>query len=72
MRLTERQRRQLQAAAVFGADNVSKITASIQGENPDAFWNESNWWERNFYHQPATSEGYVLPCKSFVQLTMKA
>jgi len=71
MRLTERQRKQLQAAAIFGSEYVNKIAETIQRENPNAFWSESNWYERNFYHQPRTSEGCVLPCKSFVQPTIR-
>ena len=71
MRITERQRGLLKAAAVFGGEQVSKIAHTIQQENPDAFWNESNWYERKFFHQPRTSEGYVLPCKSYVQPTIR-
>lgn len=71
MRITEQQRSQLKAAAVFGGEQVSKIANTIQQENPDAFWSESNWYERNFFHQPRTSEGYVLPCKSYVQPTIR-
>lgn len=54
MRLTDRQRSQLRAAAIFGGDHVSKVAAALQLENPEAFW-----------HEPM-SYGFTIPHRSFV------
>jgi hypothetical protein len=52
MKLTNYQRSQLKAAACFGGEQISKVAASLQRENPDAFWRESELAQRDFYHQP--------------------
>ena len=52
MKLTNYQRSQLKAAACFGGDQIDKIAASLQQENPYAFWRESELDQRDFYHQP--------------------
>jgi hypothetical protein len=60
MKLTEYQRSQLKAAAVFGGDQIDKVAASLQRENPGAFWRESELDQRDFYHQPmALHRSYV-------------
>lgn len=60
MKLTEYQRSQLRAAACFGGDQIDKVAASLQRENPAAFWRESELSQRNFYHQPmALHRSYV-------------
>jgi len=60
MKLTEYQRNQLKAAAVFGGDQIDKVAASLQRENPAAFWSESELDQRDFYHQPmAAHRSYV-------------
>lgn len=65
MKLTDRQRSQLKAAAVFGGDHVDKVAAAIQRENPEAFWQERELHQRNFWHEPM-SYGFTLPHRSFV------
>ena len=52
MKLTDYQRSQLKAAACFGGDQIDKVAASLQRENPEAFWRESELDQRNFFHQP--------------------
>ena len=60
MKLTEYQRSQLRAAACFGGDQIDKVAASLQRENPGAFWRESELSQRDFYHQPmALHRSYV-------------
>ena len=60
MKLTEYQRSQLKAAACFGGEHIDKVAASLQRENPAAFWRESELHQRNFYHQPmAAHRSYV-------------
>jgi hypothetical protein len=60
MKLTNYQRSQLKAAACFGGDQIDKVAASLQRENPEAFWRESELHQRDFYHQPmAIHRSYV-------------
>ena len=60
MKLTNYQRSQLKAAACFGGEHIDKVAASLQRENPEAFWRESELDQRNFYHQPmAAHRSYV-------------
>ena len=60
MKLTNYQRSQLKAAACFGGDQIDKVAASLQRENPEAFWRESELSQRDFYHQPmALHRSYV-------------
>ena len=60
MKLTNYQRSQLRAAACFGGDHIDKVAASLQRENPAAFWRESELNQRDFYHQPmAAHRSYV-------------
>ena len=60
MKLTNYQRSQLKAAAKFGGDQIDKVAASLQRENPGAFWRESELAQRDFYHQPmALHRSYV-------------
>lgn len=60
MKLTNYQRSQLKAAACFGGEHIDKVAASLQRENPEAFWRESELHQRNFYHQPmALHRSYV-------------
>ena len=60
MKLTEYQRSQLKAAACFGGEHIDKVAASLQRENPAAFWRESELHQRDFYHQPmAAHRSYV-------------
>lgn len=66
MRITERQRSQLRAAACFGGDQIDKVAASLQRENPEAFLRESELDQRDFYHQPM-SYGSPVPHRSYVQ-----
>jgi hypothetical protein len=66
MKLTNYQRSQLKAAACFGGEQISKVAASLQRENPDAFWRESELHQRNFYHEPM-SYGSPVPHRSYVQ-----
>jgi len=66
MKLTEYQRSQLKAAAVFGGEQIDKVAASLQRENPEAFWRDNELSQRNFYHEPM-SYGFILPHRSFVQ-----
>jgi hypothetical protein len=62
MKLTDSQRRQLRSAAIFGGDYVHNVVDSLQRENPDAFWRESELGQRRFYHEPIGA-----PHKSYVQ-----
>ena len=66
MKLTEYQRSQLRAAAKFGGDQIDKVAASLQRENPAAFWRDSELSQRNFFHEPM-SYGFVIPHRSYVQ-----
>ena len=66
MKLTNYQRSQLKAAAKFGGDQIDKVAASLQRENPEAFWRESELSQRNFFHEPM-SYGFVLPHRGFVE-----
>ncbi len=66
MKLTNYQRSQLKAAACFGGDQIDKVAASLQRENPEAFLRESELHQRNFFHEPI-SYGYILPHRSYVQ-----
>lgn len=60
MKLTEYQRSQLKAAACFGGEQIDKVAASLQRENPAAFWRDNELHQRNFYHQPmALHRSYV-------------
>ena len=60
MKLTNYQRSQLRAAACFGGDQIDKVAASLQRENPAAFWRDSELHQRDFYHQPmAAHRSYV-------------
>jgi hypothetical protein len=60
MKLTNYQRSQLKAAACFGGAQIDKVAASLQRENPAAFWRESELDQRDFYHQPmALHRSYV-------------
>ena len=60
MKLTEYQRSQLKAAACFGGEHIDKVAASLQRENPAAFWRESELHQRDFYHRPmAAHRSYV-------------
>ena len=66
MKLTNYQRSQLKAAACFGGAQIDKVAASLQRENPDAFWRESELHQRNFFHEPM-SFGSPVPHRSYVQ-----
>ena len=66
MKLTDYQRSQLRAAAKFGGDQIDKVAASLQRENPAAFWRESELSQRNFFHEPM-SYGFVIPHRSYVE-----
>lgn len=66
MKLTEYQRSQLRAAACFGGDQIDKVAASLQRENPAAFWRDSELSQRNFFHEPM-SYGFVIPHRSYVE-----
>jgi hypothetical protein len=66
MKLTNYQRSQLKAAACFGGDQIDKVAASLQRENPEAFLRESELHQRNFYHEPM-SYGSPVPHRSYVQ-----
>jgi len=66
MKLTNYQRSQLKAAACFGGAQIDKVAASLQRENPDAFWRESELAQRDFYHEPM-SYGSPVPHRSYVQ-----
>jgi hypothetical protein len=60
MKLTNYQRSQLKAAACFGGDQIDKVAASLQRENPGAFWRDNELSQRDFYHQPmAAHRSYV-------------
>jgi len=60
MKLTNYQRSQLKTAACFGGEQIDKVVASLQRENPAAFWRESELDQRDFYHQPmAVHRSYV-------------
>ena len=60
MKLTNYQRSQLRAAAKFGGGHIDKVAASLQRENPAAFWRDSELSQRDFYHQPmALHRSYV-------------
>ena len=60
MKLTNYQRSQLKAAAKFGGSQIDKVAASLQRENPAAFWRDSELSQRDFYHQPmAAHRSYV-------------
>jgi hypothetical protein len=66
MKLTDYQRSQLKAAACFGGEQIDKVAASLQRENPAAFWRDSELSQRNFYHEPM-SYGFVIPHRSYVE-----
>jgi hypothetical protein len=66
MKLTDYQRSQLKAAACFGGAQIDKVAASLQRENPAAFWRDSELHQRNFYHEPK-SYGSPVPHRSYVQ-----
>jgi len=66
MNLTEYQRSQLKAAACFGGDQIDKVAASLQRENPAAFWRDNELSQRNFYHEPM-SYGFTIPHRSYVE-----
>jgi hypothetical protein len=66
MKLTEYQRSQLKAVACFGCDQIDKVAATLQRENPEAFLRESELHQRNFYHEPK-SYGSPVPHRSYVQ-----
>ena len=66
MKLTEYQRSQLKAASKFGGEQIDKVAASLQRENPEAFWRDSELSQRNFFHEPM-SYGFVIPHRSYVE-----
>lgn len=66
MKLTDYQRSQLRAAACFGGEQIDKVAASLQRENPAAFWRESELDQRDFYHEPM-SYGFTVPHRSYVE-----
>jgi hypothetical protein len=66
MKLTDYQRSQLRAAACFGGDQIDKVAASLQLENPDAFLRDSELSQRNFFHEPM-SYGFTVPHRSYVE-----
>jgi hypothetical protein len=66
MKLTEYQRSQLKAAACFGGEQIDKVAASLQRENPEAFLRDNELHQRNFYHEPM-SYGSPVPHRSYVQ-----
>ena len=66
MKLTEYQRSQLRTAAVFGGDQIDKVAASLQRENPEAFLRDNELHQRNFFHEPM-SYGFVIPHRSYVE-----
>lgn len=66
MKLTEYQRSQLRAASKFGGDQIDKVAASLQRENPAAFWRDSELSQRDFFHEPM-SYGSPVPHRSYVQ-----
>ena len=66
MRLTDYQRSQLRAAACFGGDQIDKVAASLQRENPEAFLRDNELHQRNFFHEPM-SYGSPVPHRSYVQ-----
>jgi len=66
MKLTEYQRSQLKAAACFGSDQIDKVAASLQRENPEAFLRDSELHQRNVYPEPM-SYGSPVPHRSYVQ-----
>jgi hypothetical protein len=66
MKLTNYQRSQLRAAAKFGGDQIDKVAASLQRENPAAFWRDSELSQRDFFHEPM-SYGFVIPHRSYVE-----
>ena len=66
MKLTNYQRSQLKAAACFGGDQIDKVAASLQRENPEAFLRESELHQRNFFHEPM-SYGSPVPHRSYVK-----
>jgi len=65
MKLTDYQRSQLKAAAVFGGDQIDKVAASLQRENPEAFWRDNELSQRNFFHEPMSYRSPV-PHRSYV------
>jgi len=65
MRLTDRQRAELRAAAAFGVDYIDIVIEAIRLENPGAFINESNQEQRVFFDEPM-QYGFVLPHFAFV------
>ena len=67
IKLTERERGYIKSAACFGGDQIDKVVASIQRENPDAFWKESDRNKRNFFDEPVSMGGFILPHNSHVQ-----
>ena len=66
MKLTEYQRSQLRAAACFGGEQIDKVAASLQRENPEAFLRDNELHQRNFFHEPM-SYGFVIPHRSYVE-----
>ena len=66
MKLTDYQRSQLRAAACFGGDQIDKVAASLQRENPAAFWRDNELSQRNFSHEPM-SYGFTIPHRSYVE-----
>ena len=66
MKLTNYQRSQLKAAACFGGEQIDKVAASLQRENPAAFLRESELDQRDFYHEPM-SYGFAVPHRSYVE-----
>ena len=69
MKLTNYQRSQLRAAAKFGGDQIDRVAASLQRENPEAFLRDSELSQRNFYHEPM-SYGFVIPHRSYVERSL--
>lgn len=69
MKLTEYQRSQLRAAACFGGDQIDKVAASLQRENPEAFLRDSELSQRNFFHEPM-SYGFTVPHRSYVERSL--
>ena len=66
MKLTDYQRSQLKAAAKFGGHQIDQVAASLQRENPAAFWRDLELSQRDFFHEPM-SYGFVIPHRSYVE-----
>ena len=67
IKLTERERGYIRASAIFGIDQIDKVVATIQRENVNAFWSNETRHQRNFFDEPITNGGFILPHQSYVQ-----